>query len=185
MKRTIAAAIALALLPLGAATAQPSRPAPPGLDRPAPPGRPAPDEPEEPRGRRAAMREDVQKRLRLYRTVELAQALELSDAEALKLSAEMQRFDDRRAPLRATLEDARRTARKAAKGEAAALAGLDPAIAGATRARKQLADLDLEEFQALQKLVPPERRGKLALFLLQYPQRLQKLVREARHGEEE
>ncbi len=167
MTRLLAFALA-ALLPLAAVAA----PAPPPRDRAG----------EDERPRRKEAREKVKKRLRVFRAVELADALSLPEAKALELSNAMAKFDDRREPLRDQLDAARETARKAAKGDAAALAALDGAMASAADARKKMADVDVEEYRALSQLVPADQRGKLGLFLFQFPQKVHRLVREARRG---
>jgi hypothetical protein len=164
-------ALLLAAAPLAASAATPSGPGP---------GQPPSIE--ERRARHQELRQRVVQRLRTMRTVELAQDLKLPDEQVLKLSNEMQRFDDRREPLRARLREARWTIVDAARGDAAAAKKLDAAVADGTEARKALATLDLEEYRALAKLVPAEKQPELARFLVQFPQRVQRMIQEARQG---
>ncbi len=63
-----------------------------------------------------ARQEQVQKRMRLARTLGLAEALDLDEAGALKMRDLIAKYDDRRTPLRKQVRDAVRTLRDAAQG---------------------------------------------------------------------
>jgi hypothetical protein len=132
------------------------------------------------RERHRQLRERVEARLEVLRTEELTRALQLPEADIRALAAEMKRFDERRQAIRAPLREARWTVKAAAQGDAAAAAKVEAALAAATEARKRLADLDLEEYRALVRMVPADRRPQLARFLLQFPHEVQRIIHEAR-----
>nr|WP_241758558.1 hypothetical protein [Pyxidicoccus parkwaysis] len=146
MKRTRRAALALVLLPW-VAVAQP----PQGdKDRDA---------------RDVERMERVEKRQRLRQVLELSDALELDNAQALKMEETLRKFDERRRPLREQVRDAARILHAAARGDAASLPQVDAAAQRAFEARERIAALDREMYQALAKELPPEKRAKLALTL--------------------
>lgn len=132
------------------------------------------------RERHRQLRERVEARLEVLRTEELTRALALPEEDIRELAAEMKRFDERRQALRAPLREARWTVKAAAQGDAAAAAKVEAALVAATEARKRLADLDLEEYRALVRMVPADRQPQLARFLLQFPHEVQRLIHEAR-----
>jgi hypothetical protein len=145
MKRTRLAVLALVLLPL-AAVAQPRR--------------------EERREARDSERmERMEKRQRLRQVLELSDALELDNAQALKMEQTLRTFDERRRPLREQVREAARILHQATLGDSGALAQVDGAAQRAFEARERIAALDRELYQALAKDLPPEKRAKLALTL--------------------
>lgn len=109
--------------------------------------------------------ERVEKRQRLRQVLALSDALELDNAQALKMEETLRRFDERRRPLREQVRDAARLLYQASRGEAAALPQVDAAAQRAFEARERIATLDREMYQALAKELPPEKRAKLALTL--------------------
>ncbi len=160
MKRiALLAALALPLAPLAA---------PPG-----PPAGRGPSEPDQ-----AARREKVEKRMRMVRTLGLAEALDLSEAEALKLRETLAGFDSRTAPLRAQRREAMQLVRRAARGDAAAQKGLDEALRKLREAGSQLRALHDELFQAVTRELSPERKARAALFLHRFQQRVGAFGRE-------
>ncbi|MFP2911014.1 hypothetical protein ACLESD_39455 [Pyxidicoccus sp. 3LFB2] len=144
MKRTRMAVLALALLPW-VALAQP------------------PKERKEPRDEERVER--VEKRQRLRQVLELSDALELDNAQALKMEQTLRAFDERRRPLREQVRESARVLYQATQGESAALSQVDAAAQRAFEARERIAALDREMYQALAKELPPEKRARLALTL--------------------
>jgi len=134
---------ALAVLPFLAVAAPP-----PGGGPGGPPGGEGPNP------------EQMQKRMRLARTLGLAEALDLSDAEALKVRDTMNKFDEKRAPLQKQLWESMQVLRKAAGGDQAAVKEVDKAIKTAFDARAQIQAVDRESFQAVTKDMSPEKRAK-------------------------
>jgi BMFP domain-containing protein YqiC len=116
--------------------------------------------------------EQMQKRMRLARTLGLAEALDLSDAEALKVRDTMNKFDEKRAPLQKQLWESMQVLRKAAGGDQAATKEVDKAIKTAFDARAQIQVVDRESFQAVTKDMSPEKRAKAALFLARFQGRM-------------
>ncbi|MBF5044818.1 hypothetical protein FGE12_20635 [Aggregicoccus sp. 17bor-14] len=112
-----------------------------------------------------AQREHREQRLRTARVVALAEALELDSAGALKLDEALKKLDARREPLRAQVRDAAQVLERAASGDKAALGQAEGAAQKAFEARAQLAALDRELYQSLEKSLTPEKRAKLALIL--------------------
>ncbi len=115
--------------------------------------------------RDAERMERMEKRQRLRQVLELSDALELDNAQALKMEQTLQSFDARRRPLREQVRDAARVLHQAAQGDSAALPQVDGAAQRAFEARERIAALDRELYQALAKDLPPAKRAQLALTL--------------------
>jgi len=132
----------------------------------------------------AARREHVEKRMRMVRTLGLAEALDLSEAEALKLRDTLAGFDARTAPLRGQMREAMEVVRRAARGDAAAQKGLDEALRKLRETGGQLRAVQDELLQALTKELSPERKARAALFLHRFQQRMGAFGRDLRmkHG---
>ena len=107
----------------------------------------------------------MERRMRLVRTLGLAEALDLDEAQALKLGQSISKFDDRRLAAHKELRDAHQVLRRAAGGEKASAAEVDQAIKRALDARAQLASLDREVVGAVTKDLSPEKRARAVLFL--------------------
>jgi hypothetical protein len=127
----------------------------------------------------------VMKRLRLARTLGLAEALDLDTAQALKLGEAMDRFDARRAAVWHQAQDARDALRRAAQGEKVAAGDVDGAISKILDARAQSQALDKEMIQALTQGLSPERKARAVLFMGQFRQRMERRVRQAGAGMKE
>ena len=149
MRRLAILVAALSLAPL-AATAQGPGKGPPG--------------PED--GERAM------RRGRLALTLGLAEALDLDDAQALKLRDQVQKQEPRRQAAHAQRADAAKVLKKAAAGEKVAAAEVDQAIAKAFDARAQLDAADRELVQAITKDLTPEKKARAALFLARFQARM-------------
>jgi hypothetical protein len=126
-------------------------------------GKGAPVDAEDDDGR-PERREEFGKRMRLYFVVGLAEALELSEAETLKLSERLKGFEDRRRPVQQSMGEAMKSLKAAAQGDAAAAAQVDANLALVFDGRAQLATLDREMFNALAQGQSPAKRARLALF---------------------
>jgi len=137
-----------------------------------PPGR-GPGAPDE-----TTRREQMEKRMRMVRTLGLAEALDLSEAEALRMRDTLAGFDARAAPLRAQARESMEVVRRAARGDAAAQKGLDEALRKVRETGGQLRAVHEEMFQSLTKDLSPERKARAALFLHRYHQRMGAFGRE-------
>jgi len=102
---------------------------------------------------------------RLMYVVSIAEALELTEAEAIKLSEKLKVLDEKRRPLRQSMGEAMRAVKDAADGDQAALAQLDANVTRVLDGRAQMAVLDKELFNTLSQGYPPQKRAKLALVL--------------------
>jgi hypothetical protein len=158
-KTTLIAALAL---PLAALAAPPGPPAGRG------PG--GPDE--------ADRRAHMEKRMRMARTLGLAEALDLGEAEALKLRETLAGFDARSAPLRAQMREAMEVVRRSARGDAAAQKGLDEALRKLREVGGQMRALHDEMLQAVTKGLDPQAKARAALFLQRFHQRMGAIGRE-------
>jgi hypothetical protein len=119
--------------------------------------------------------ERMQQRMRTMRAVGIAEALDLDTPEALRLDAAMRPFDDRRRPLQKQIHDAMQTLRKAAEGDAQALAQVDGATARVLEARAQMAAIDRDMFATLSQGRTPQQRARLALFLAHFQQEVRSM----------
>jgi hypothetical protein len=115
--------------------------------------------------------ERMEKRVRLARTLGLAEALDLDAAQALKLGETIGKFDERRVAARRQLHDARQVLRRAARGETVAAAEVDQAIQRSLDARAQLQAVDRETVAAVTKDLTPEKKARAVLFLSKFQRR--------------
>ncbi len=123
-----------------------------------------------------ARMERMQKRMRLARTLGLAEALDLDDAGAMRARDVMAKFDERRAPLRKQVADNVRVLRDAARGDKDAAAQVDQAVQRLRDARTQLQALKSEMFQQLSQGLSPQKKAKAALFLATFHARAEGMM---------
>jgi hypothetical protein len=109
--------------------------------------------------------EKMEKRMRLARTLGLAEALDLEPAQALKLGEAVARFDEKRLALHRQVRDARDVLRRAARGDEVKPAEIDQAIQRTVEARLQLHAIDRDVLATVTKDLPPEKKARAALFL--------------------
>lgn len=159
--------IALIVLPLAALAADK---APPAGGGPVAQGAGRPDA------------ESVMKRMRLARTLGLAEALDLDTAQALKLGDAMDRFDGRRLVLWRQAQEAREALRRAAQGEKVGAGEVDAAVQKILDARAQSQALDKELIQALTQGLSPERKARAVLFMGQFRRRMEGRMRSGGAG---
>jgi len=117
-------------------------------------------------------RAQMEKRMRLARTLGLAEALDLNEVEAMRMREVLARFDEKREPLRRQVQEARQTLKKAARGDAAAQRGVDDALRRLRDLRGQMLALRDELFQAISRDLTPERKARAALFLERFRERM-------------
>jgi len=129
---------------------------------------------------REMRREQMEKRMRLARTLGLAEALDLSEAEALRLREVLARIDVKREPLRKQLRESMELVRKAAQGDPAAQGGVDEALRRLRDLRGQMMALHDETFEAVTRDLPPQKKAKAALFLSRFRERMGMKAGEAR-----
>ena len=115
--------------------------------------------------------ERMEKRMRLARTLGLAEALDLDAPQALKLGETISRFDERRVALHKQLRDAHDVLRRAAQGEKATAAEVDQAIQKALEARAQLQAVDRELIGVVTKDLAPDKKARAVLFLAKFQRR--------------
>lgn len=113
----------------------------------------------------------MQKRARLALTLGLAVALDLDDAQALKLGDTVAKFGERRRAIHEQLRDARQTLRKAAQGEKVGGADVDQAIAKMLDGRAQIQAIDRDLVTAVTKDLTPEKKARAVLFLARFERR--------------
>lgn len=119
------------------------------------------------------MQEKVERRMKLARTLGLAEALDLDARKALELGDLMAKQDDRRVAIRKQMRDAHDVLRKAADGEKVTAQEVDQAIQKGLDARAQLAAVEKETLQAIIKDLNPEQRARAVLFLDRFHRRFQ------------
>ncbi len=121
------------------------------------------------RGQRGPGRMDpqrFQRRMRLARTLGLAEARDLEPADALKLGDQLSKNDEKRLAVHQQLRDANQVLRRAASGqERVTTAEVDGAIQHLLQGRQQLDQLDREALQTIVKDLSPEKRARAVLFL--------------------
>ncbi len=165
MKKTFL--VALAALPLAALAQGGPGPGPGGPGGPgAGPGRWGKNGQPDP-----ARVERMEKRMRLARTLGLAEALDLDASQALKLGDAIAKFDDRRLAAHKQMFEAHQVLRRAAQWEKVAPAEVDQAIQKAFDARAQVQAIDRETWTVVSKDLTPEKKARALLFLAKFQNR--------------
>ncbi len=118
-----------------------------------------------PPGDETARMERMERRMRLARTLGLAEALDLNESQALKMQEAMSKFDERRKPLLRQMHDSMMTLRRAATGDETAQGQVDQAMARIFDARAQIQQVDREMFGTITKDLSPQKRARAAVFL--------------------
>jgi hypothetical protein len=183
MRKVLIAALVFPLAAFAQAGRPPPQPQTPpqGAQQGQPPGPGA-----EPRGRGPgrdmgpgrADPERMERRMRVARTLGLAEALDLEPAAAVKLTEQLAKSDEKRSAIHKQLVDANQTLRRAATGEKVTAAEVDQAIQRMFAARGQLEAIDRDAAQALVKDLTPDKRARAVLFL----ERFQRHFAAAAHG---
>jgi hypothetical protein len=119
--------------------------------------------PEDPEARHAEQEHRIERKAHLMRLLALAEALELSDEQTLKLKAKLDQYDQQYKPLHDDIEAQLQILRRAARGEASAKTQVDAAIQKARALKKQLEKLDEQLFDQLNAGLDPQHRARLAL----------------------
>lgn len=115
--------------------------------------------------------EFAQKRMRVARSIGLAEVLDLDSAQALKLDEQLAKVDQRRFALRQQIRDSHQLLRRAAQGEKVAPADVDGAIQKALEARAQLQAVDRETLSIVTQGLTPEKKARAVLFLARFHDR--------------
>ena len=116
--------------------------------------------------------ERIERRLRMARTLGLAEALDLDEAGTVRLNAAMAPFDARRKALLDGIRGDLQTLRQAARqSDPKALPGVDAAVQRIFDARQGALAIDREMFAAVSKGMPPEQVARMALFFAKFRQR--------------
>jgi hypothetical protein len=124
---------------------------------------------------RVERREERAKQARMVLLVAIAEALELNEAQALKLSDTLRGLDEKRRPVREAMFEAMRQVRAAAEGDPSALATVDQSVQRVLEGRAQMAQLDKELFATLAQGQPPQRKARLALVLAKVGDELRRM----------
>lgn len=113
-------------------------------------------------------REEHAKRMRMMLVVGMAEALSLSEAEAIRLADKIKTFDDKRKPLREQMFESMKVLKAAADGDQVALGKVDQSTTALLDLRQQMAAVDKEMFLTVSKDLTPQKRAQLALFLAKF-----------------
>jgi hypothetical protein len=118
-----------------------------------------------PEQRQERARAKLVKKTRLRRTLQIAEALELSDREAIRLSETLSRFDGQREALLERMMTAGMTLRRAARGDASAYGQIDQATSQFIDAKTALLNLDRQVLDTVAKefQLTPDKKARLAL----------------------
>ncbi len=124
---------------------------------------------------RAERQEELSRKSRMMAVVGIAEALELNEADALKLSEKLKVIEDRRRPVREAMGEAMRSIKAGAEGDPTALAAVEQQVARLLDGRAQMAALDKEMFTQLSAGQTPQKKAKLALFLAKFGEELRRM----------
>lgn len=112
-----------------------------------------------------AGKEERFEQARLMYVVAISEALDLKEADSIKLSTTLRSFEEKRRPLRQQMGEAMKSLKDAADGDAAAAATVDANVSKVLDGRAQMAALDKELFATLSQGQTPQKKAKLALVL--------------------
>jgi len=112
------------------------------------------------------------RQIRMKQVIGLAEALELSEADALRMAQVIRSVQERRRPLQEQVAEAARIIKRAADGEPDALARVDAALQQMYAARAQLAELNKELFATLSQGLSAQQRAKMAVFFAKFHMQL-------------
>lgn len=124
---------------------------------------------------RAERQEEHAKAARMVLLVAVAEALELNEAQALKLSEKLKAVDEKRRPVRESMHQAMRQVKAASEGDPGALAAVDANVQKVLDGRAQLAQLDKELYATLAEGQPAQKKAKLALVLAKVGDELRRM----------
>ena len=133
-------------------------------------------------GDHGARREEREKRMRMMLVVGIADALSLTEAEALRLGDKIKGFEDRRRPVREQMHESMKVLKAASDGDPSALPQVDAAVQRVLDGRQQMAQLDKEMFAGLSQGLTPQKRAQLAIFLARFHQQAGKMMKGEGHG---
>ena len=127
-----------------------------------------------------AQKAKMEKRLHTFRTIGLAEALDLDANSALQLDAAMTPFDEKRKALHEQLKASKQILDRAADGDPSAAGQVDQAIQQGFDARAQLEQIDRDMLLTVSKGMAPAQKAKLTMFLAHFKQQMM----ERMHGHE-
>lgn len=115
--------------------------------------------------RRERAKTKLVKKTRLRHTLRIAEVLELSEEDALRLSETLSRFDGQRAQLIDQMMSAGMTLRSAARGEADSYGEIDRATRQFVEAKAGLVELDRQMLEAIatEFELSPREKARVAL----------------------
>ena len=104
--------------------------------------------------------------------VGIADALELNEADALKLAERLRAFEEKRRPIRESMAESVKSLKSVAEGAAANAAQVDADVQRVLDGRAQMAALDKELFAQLSAGQTPQKKAKLALFMAKFGEQM-------------
>jgi hypothetical protein len=112
------------------------------------------------------------RQIRMKQVIGLSEALELSEADALRMAQVIRSFQERRRPFQEQVSEAARTIKRAADGEPDALARVDMAVQQMYAGRAQLVELNKEMFSTLGQGLTAQQRAKMAVYFAKFHMQL-------------
>jgi Spy/CpxP family protein refolding chaperone len=122
------------------------------------------------------------KKAKLALTLGLAEALDLDEAQALKLRDTIERFEKQRVPLMQQQRDAMQLLKAAASSERSDAATVDGAVKRLHEGRQAMLVQDKELVDGIGKDLSPQKRARAVLFLAKFHQRMMQRGPEGRMG---
>jgi hypothetical protein len=112
------------------------------------------------------------RQIRMKQVIGLSEALELSEADALRMAQVIRSIQERRRPLQEQVAESARIIKRAADGEPDALTRVDTALQQMYAARAQLAELNKEMFASLSHGLTAQQRAKMAVYFAKFHMQL-------------
>jgi hypothetical protein len=126
--------------------------------------------------------EEIERKAHMIRLVEIADALELSEEQALKLKTKLDQFDQKLKPLYAEMKAQAEVVHQAAQGEATAMDHVDAAILKIRALREQIRQLDEQLFDQLSKGLDHRHKARLARAMAHLPWEMRSVFHEHTSG---
>ena len=120
------------------------------------------------RGDNAERKAEMAKKIHMLLVVGIADALSLTEADALKMSDKLKGFEEKRRPVREAMGDSLKILKDAADGDSGAASQVDQAVQRLFDSRLQMAQMDKDMFAGLAKDLTPQKRAQLAVFLAKF-----------------
>jgi hypothetical protein len=118
----------------------------------------------------------LERRAHLTRLLDITEALDLTDDQALKLKTKLEQFDQKAHALHQELEAHMAVLHQAAGGDTGALTKVDASVKAVKALRDQMRDLDQKLFEQLSQGLDAQHKARLAITLSHMPWKMHDIM---------